>query len=106
MAVNYRSSAEAAATTVAAIEDAGGEAASFAADVGEGDAVADMIGEVEDRWGRVSVLVNNAGITADDLLLRMKPAAWDSVIRTNLTSAFGCTQAVLRPMTRRVSLIF
>ncbi len=100
VAVNYRTGADAAAETVTAIEDAGGAAAPFAADVGERDAVSGMIGQVEERWGSVSVLVNNAGITADDLLLRMKPEAWDSVIRTNLTSAYLCTKAVLRGMVR------
>ena len=98
VAVNYLKNAEAADEVVAAIGAAGGEAMAVGGDVGDGDAVAAVFGSVQDAWGPVEVLVNNAGITADTLLLRMKPEAWDSVIRTNLGSAYLCTKSALRGM--------
>ena len=98
VAVNYRSRRDAADEVVAAIESAGGAAMAVEGDVGDADAVEAMIGAVTESLGPISVLVNNAGITADDLLLRMKPEQWDSVIQTNLSSAYTCTKAVLRGM--------
>jgi 3-oxoacyl-[acyl-carrier protein] reductase len=59
-----------------------------------------MLSDVEARLGRVGILVNNAGITRDDLLLRMGPDAWDDVIQTNLRSVYLCTRAALRGMLR------
>lgn len=96
--VNYRSGAEAAAEVVDAITAAGGSAIAVGADVADADAVAALFAEAEAQFGPVEVLVNNAGITDDDLLLRMKPEAWDRVIATNLTSAYLCTRAALRGM--------
>lgn len=98
VAVNYHSRADAADEVVAAITAAGGTALAVGGDVGDGDAVAGLFAAVEDAWGPVEVLVNNAGITADDLLLRMKPEAWDAVIRTNLGSVYHCTRTALRGM--------
>jgi 3-oxoacyl-[acyl-carrier protein] reductase len=98
VAVNYRSRSDAADEVVDTIEEAGGRAIAVAADVGDADAVAAMTAEVVEGLGPISVLVNNAGITDDDLLLRMKPEAWDRVIQTNLSSAYLCTRAVLRGM--------
>ncbi len=98
VAVNYRSRTDAAQEVVAEVEEAGGRAIAIAADVGDGDAVTKMFGEISESLGRVSILVNNAGITDDDLLIRMKPAAWDRVIQTNLTSAYLCAKAALRGM--------
>ena len=98
VAVNYHTRSDAADEVVAAIVAAGGEGMACQGDVGDVGAVADMFAAVESGLGPVEVLVNNAGITADDLLLRMKPEAWDAVIRTNLTSAYLCTRAALRGM--------
>lgn len=98
VAVNYRSRGEAAEEVVAAIRSRGGEAIAVAGDVGDGAAVTAMFSIVESALGPVEILVNNAGITADDLLLRMKPEAWDTVIRTNLDSVYLCTRAALRGM--------
>ncbi len=98
VAVNYRSRRDAAVEVVAAIEAMGGTALAVAADVGDADAVTEMVGEIAERLGPISILVNNAGITDDDLLLRMKPEKWDRVIQTNLTSAYLCTRAALRGM--------
>jgi 3-oxoacyl-[acyl-carrier protein] reductase len=100
VAVNYHHSAGDAAAVVAGIRDAGGDAVAVAADVGDADAVAAMVTEVAEALGPVEILVNNAGITRDDLLLRMDPEEWDEVIRTNLRSAYLCTRAVLRGMLR------
>ncbi|HEX9854613.1 MAG TPA: 3-oxoacyl-[acyl-carrier-protein] reductase [Acidimicrobiia bacterium] len=98
VAVNYGSNAGAAAETVKAIEATGSEAAAFQADVGDPDQVARMFEEVHERFGPVEVLVNNAGITRDTLLLRMDVAAWDEVMNTNLRSVFLCSKAAARDM--------
>ncbi|HSM01130.1 MAG TPA: 3-oxoacyl-[acyl-carrier-protein] reductase [Acidimicrobiia bacterium] len=98
VAVNYRSRRDAADEAVEAITSAGGQAVAVGADVGDPDAVAGMFAWVEESMGPVEILVNNAGITADALLVRMKPEDWDAVIRTNLGSAYLTTKAALRGM--------
>ena len=100
VAVNYTANASAADEVVDAITAAGGAAIAVQADVGDTDAVAAMFGEIEERLGRVGILVNNAGITRDDLLMRMSPDAWDDVIQTNLRSVYLCTRAAMRGMLR------
>ncbi len=100
VAVNYAVNASAADEVVDAITGAGGTAIAFQADVGATEAVTAMFGEIEERLGRVAILVNNAGITRDDLLMRMSPDAWDDVIQTNLRSAYLCTRAATRGMLR------
>jgi 3-oxoacyl-[acyl-carrier protein] reductase len=96
--VNYHSSPAAADEVVAAVVGGGGEAMAVGADVGDADAVAAMFKRVQDTWGPVEVLVNNAGITRDNLLLRMSPDDWDAVLTTNLRSAYLCTRTALRGM--------
>ena len=96
--VNYARSAEAAATVVDTITAAGGRAWAHAADVAEEEQVEAMVKAVLEREGRVDVLVNNAGITRDGLLMRMKTADWRSVIDLNLTGVFLCSRAVSRTM--------
>ena len=100
VAVNYTANASAAAEVVETITAAGGAAIAVQADVGNTDAVAAMFDEIEERLGRVGILVNNAGITRDDLLMRMAPDAWDDVIQTNLRSVYLCTRAAMRGMLR------
>ncbi len=100
VAVNYHSGREAAEDVVAAIRSAGGTALAVGADVGDADAVASLVEAVTADLGPVEILVNNAGIARDDLLVRMGAEQWDEVIRTNLRSAYLCTRAVLRPMLR------
>ncbi len=100
VAVNYAVNSTAADDVVEAITASGGTAIAVQADVGDADAVSAMFADVEDRLGRVEVLVNNAGITRDDLLLRMGPEAWDQVIETNLRSVYLCSRAAMRGMLR------
>ena len=100
VAVNYTSNSAAADEVVGLITGSGGSAMAVRADVGNAEAVAEMLGEVEERLGRVGILVNNAGITRDVLLLRMGPDAWDDVIQTNLRSVYLCTRAAMRGMLR------
>ncbi|HXH24983.1 MAG TPA: 3-oxoacyl-ACP reductase FabG, partial [Vicinamibacterales bacterium] len=81
--------------------EAGGQAEVAAVDVTDTSAVDAMVAGVLERCGRIDILVNNAGIARDQLMLRMRRDDWEQVIATNLTAAFTCTQAVLRPMIRQ-----
>ncbi len=100
VAVNYAANATAADEVVAAITSAGGEAISVKGDVSEESDVAAIFATVEDAFGPPLVLVNNAGITHDELLLRMKAEDFDRVIATNLRSVFLCTKKAMRAMLR------
>jgi len=86
------------AEVAAEIEAAGGLAAAFALDVASEESIKNGAKAVLDRFGKVEILVNNAGITRDDLMMRMKRADWDDVLSTNLTGTFLLTQALLRQM--------
>ncbi len=86
------------AEAVAEIEAAGGKAAAFALDVASEESIKNCAKAVVDRFGKVEILVNNAGITRDGLMLRMKRADWDDVMATNLTGAFLLTQTLLSAM--------
>lgn len=83
---------------VAEIEAAGGKAAAFALDVASEESIKAGAKAVIERFGKVEILVNNAGITRDGLMMRMKRADWDDVLNTNLTGAFLLTQALISPM--------
>jgi 3-oxoacyl-[acyl-carrier protein] reductase len=83
------------------IRAAGGRAETAAVDVTDASAVQAAVAAVVTRSGRLDILVNNAGITRDQLVLRMKQDDWDAVLATNLTAAFTCTQAVLKPMLKQ-----
>lgn len=93
--------AENAAGTVQAIRDAGGSAEIASLDVTDSSSVGAVIEGVLGRHGQIDVLVNNAGIARDQLMLRMKREEWDEVLATNLTAAFTCVHAVLKPMIKR-----
>ena len=82
----------------AEIEAAGGHAATFALDIASEESIKSASAAILQRFGKVEILVNNAGITRDDLMLRMKRADWDDVVNTNLTGAFLLTQSLLRAM--------
>jgi 3-oxoacyl-[acyl-carrier protein] reductase len=86
------------ADVAAEIEAAGGQASAFALDVASEESIKTGVKAVIERFGKVEILVNNAGITRDDLMMRMKRADWDDVMGTNLTGAFVLTQALLRQM--------
>ncbi len=101
--VALTSRGDAAESVAAEIAAAGGESLALAADVSDAAAVSAAVGRILDGWGRIDVLVNNAGITRDQLLLRMKREEWDAVLATNLTGTFICTQAVLKTMVRQRS---
>lgn len=98
VAVNYRSDENGARATVAAIEALGVRAIVTQADVSKEDDVARMGREIESALGPITVLVNNAGTTSDQLLLRMSVEQFDQVIATNLRSAFLCSKMALRAM--------
>ena len=100
VAVNYSTRADAAEEVVSEIRSAGGKAEAFVADVSDGAQVEDLFARVGEALGPVSVLVNNAGITADNLVLRMSGEEFDRVIDTNLRSAFLCTKSALKGMIR------
>ena len=100
VAGNYASRADAAEAVVAEIGAAGGSAIAVGADVSDQAAVEAMLAEIGDAFEPPTIVVNNAGITRDDLMLRMSVEAFDEVIATNLRSAFLVTKAVLRPMMR------
>ncbi|MEL7354116.1 MAG: 3-oxoacyl-[acyl-carrier-protein] reductase [Cyanobacteria bacterium P01_A01_bin.116] len=101
--INYARSSDAADDVVSAIKADGGEAIALQADVSKADDVDAMIKATMDAFGRIDVLVNNAGITRDTLLLRMKPEDWQAVIDLNLTGVFLCTRAVSKIMLKQRS---
>ncbi|MDR0652773.1 MAG: 3-oxoacyl-[acyl-carrier-protein] reductase [Synergistaceae bacterium] len=98
VALNYRNSAAAAEEAAALINGGGGTAEIFQADVSVPEQAAALVEAAAARFGPVEILVNNAGITRDGLLMRMKDTDWDDVLRTNLSSVFYCTRAVVRGM--------
>ncbi len=89
------------AAVVKEMESKGAQAAAFRMDVSDEDSVKSAVKSAIERFGKVDILINNAGITKDTLLMRMKRADWDSVIQTNLTGAFLCTQAVISSMLKQ-----
>jgi 3-oxoacyl-[acyl-carrier protein] reductase len=94
-------SADALADTLASIRSAGGTAEAFPVDVADSDAVDAMVDQANTRFGKIDVLVNNAGVTRDGLLMRMKTEDWDTVINTNLKGAFHFTRPVGRLMVKQ-----
>ena len=98
--VGYGSSEGAAAETVAGIEAAGGEAFALHCDVSDPQASGAAVAAVTERYGALHILVNNAGIIRDNLLLAMKDEEWDDVIAVNLSGAARMARAALRPMMR------
>ncbi len=101
--VNYAGNKEKAEEVVSVIKTFGVEAFAIQANVSEQDEVKAMIKETLNQFGTIDVLVNNAGITRDNLLMRMKQNEWDDVINTNLKGVFNCVQAVTRPMLKQKS---
>lgn len=96
--LNYQSAEAAAEETLAVIRAAGGSAMAVRADVSDSTGVTELFETVMKEFGPVEVLVNNAGITRDNLLMRMKDEEWMAVLKTNLDSVYYCTKAALRSM--------
>ncbi|WP_153731252.1 3-oxoacyl-[acyl-carrier-protein] reductase [Sporosarcina obsidiansis] len=101
--VNYSGSQEKAEAVVEEIRSAGGEAFTFQANVSDAEQVKEMMDETLQQFGTIDFLVNNAGITRDNLLMRMKESEWDDVLSINLKGVFLCTKAVTRQMMRQRS---
>jgi len=99
--VNYNKSPDAANEVVKKIEEAGGKAAAFQADVSDFKQADALIKFAVETFGDLSILVNNAGITKDTLIMMMSEADWDSVISTNLKSTFNCSKAAVKHMMRK-----
>jgi len=101
VAFNYAKSAESAETLKAELENLGVHTLSFQCDVASTDGAAEMVKQVKESFGRIDFLVNNAGITRDNLILRMKEDDWDQVMDTNLKGAWNFAKAALRTMLRQ-----
>lgn len=99
--VNYAGNKEKAEAVVAEIQEKGQESIAIQANVANGDEVKAMMKEVVQTFGSIDVLVNNAGITRDNLLMRMKEHEWDDVVDTNLKGVFNCIQKVTPQMLRQ-----
>jgi 3-oxoacyl-[acyl-carrier protein] reductase len=98
--VNYRSDSEAAEAVVAEIADAGGRAKALKGDIADRDTADALFKALEEEFGPVLVLVNNAGVRADGLSPQIDDEDWARVIDTNLSAAFRLTRRALRPMIR------
>lgn len=101
VAFTYLSSDEKARALEAELTAQGGVARGFKSNASEFEAAQKLVDEVVAEFGTVDVLVNNAGITRDNLLMRMSEEQWDEVIQVNLKSAFNLTKAVQRPMLKQ-----
>ncbi len=101
VAFNYARSIESAETLKSELEASGVRALAFQCDVANTEAAAEMVKQVKDTFGRIDFLINNAGITRDNLILRMKETDWDEVLGTNLKGAWNFAKAALRTMLRQ-----
>jgi 3-oxoacyl-[acyl-carrier protein] reductase len=99
--VNYNKSPEAAEEVVKQIQSAGGKAAAFQADVSDFKQAEALVKFAVETFGDLGILVNNAGITRDQLIMLMPEADWDAVINTNLKSTFSCSKAAVKHMLRK-----
>lgn len=100
VAVTYSRSADAANDVVKEIEESGSKGLALQADAASFKKAEEVISKVVEDWGSLDVLVNNAGITKDNLILRMNEEQWDAVIDTNLKSVFNYSKAAAKPMMR------
>jgi 3-oxoacyl-[acyl-carrier protein] reductase len=99
--VNYNSSPDKAEEVVKAIQAGGGKAAAFQADVSIFEAAQNLVKFAVETFGDLHILVNNAGITRDMVIMMMPEADWDAVINTNLKSTFNCSKAAVKHMMRK-----
>lgn len=103
VAFTYRSSTDEAESLRQELQDSGAECLALQGDASEAASAEEAVGRVIDSWETLDVLVNNAGITKDGLMLRMSEADWDAVINTNLKSVFNFCKAAYRPMMKQRS---
>ncbi|WP_337603495.1 3-oxoacyl-[acyl-carrier-protein] reductase [Acidaminococcus timonensis] len=103
VAINYAGNTAAAEEVKAAIEKLGRKAMLVQGSVADTDGVQSLVNQVVKELGRLDILINNAGITRDGLLMRMKEADWDAVLETNLKGVFNCSKAVMRTMMKQKS---
>jgi len=89
--------------TIRELESLGGQAIGLKADVTNFSQVEEMVQKILDKFTKIDILINNAGITRDNLLLRMKEAEWDAVLNVNLKGTFNCTKAVSKVMVKQRS---
>lgn len=101
VALNFASNSAKAEAVKAEIEAAGGTAMLMQGDVAKFEVVAELIKKVVNEWGRLDILINNAGITRDNLLIKMSEDDFDRVISTNLKGVFNCTKAVTKLMMKQ-----
>ncbi|MGE5679059.1 MAG: 3-oxoacyl-[acyl-carrier-protein] reductase [Pseudomonadota bacterium] len=101
--VNYTSNSEAALAVVGEIEKKGVRGMAVKADVSKSDEVENLVNEVLNTYGSIDILINNAGITRDNLIIRMTEQDFDDVINTNLKGAFICTKAISKVMIKQKS---
>jgi len=101
VAVNYIKNESEAQRVVEEIKGMGGEALAIKGDVASFTESEEMINFCLDKFNRIDILINNAGVTRDSLLMRMKEEDWDKVINANLKGVYNCTRAVLRPMMKQ-----
>lgn len=99
--LNHRSSPDEAEAVAAAIQADGGEATVIQADVSQSDQAQKLVKMGIDSYGQIDILVNNAGTTRDALIMKMKEEDWNLVLETNLSSAYHCSKAVVRPMMKK-----
>ncbi|MBR1680241.1 3-oxoacyl-ACP reductase FabG, partial [bacterium] len=101
--INYAGNEEAANKTVNEIKELGVESEAYKFDISDNIATTETINKIIEKYGRIDVLVNNAGITRDGLFMRMSKDNWDAVINTNLTGAYNVTQPVIKVMMKQRS---
>lgn len=101
--INYTANETAAQETLGLVEAAGGRGMVYQADVAQAEDCEKLIKVAIDNFGKVDILINNAGITRDNIVARMKHDEWQAVLDTNLTGAFNCTKAVMRPLLKQKS---
>lgn len=103
IAVNYKASREHAESIVNQIISNGGEAILAHGDVSDEESVSSVIDKITEYWGHIDILINNAGVTRDKLLLRMSTEDWDTVLDVDLKSAFLCTKYIMPQLIKRRS---
>lgn len=99
--INYAANEAAALETLSLVETAGGRGVVFRADVAQVEDCEKLVRAALDNFGKIDILINNAGITRDNIVARMKPDEWQAVLDTNLTGAYNCVKAAMRPLLKQ-----